>query len=172
MAAALRSSKRLTCVADQVAFATRSGNAAFIQVHRKSTAAAYASRTQLGNERLYGIHSELARGSRRDDATIATELHTTPLRGLQRFLGALADHATLLFGDHGHDPDGEPVRRRHVGCNEVDAGLLQTEKEMGIAAESVEFGDDELGAVTPAGLNGLCQLRAIIACPIRLPRIP
>jgi hypothetical protein len=38
---------------------------------------------------------------------------------------ALANHAAFFLSDHRHDPNGESVSVRHIGRNEVDAGLLQ-----------------------------------------------
>jgi hypothetical protein len=44
---------------------------------------------------------------------------------------------------------------RHVSGNEIDAGLFQAKQEVRIALQTVQLGDDELGAVHAAGLHGL-----------------
>ena len=87
-------------------------------------------------------------------STITAELYAAPLCSRQRFLGPLRDHPPLFLGDHCHDPAPSADWRRHVGCNEVDASLLQTEQEMGITAQTIDLRDDELRAIDPTGFEG------------------
>src|SRR6185437_7104685 len=108
-----------------------------------------------------GSYSELADLCRWLHATITTKPHAAALCGLQRVLGPLADHAALFLGNHGHDAHGEAVGRRHVGRDEVDAGLVQAQQEMGIAREAIQLGDDQLGAVGPASLQRRLKLGSI-----------
>ena len=81
---------------------------------------------------------------------------------LQRRLGALADHAALGLRHQRHDADHHLVRLRHVGGDELDAGLLQAEQEMRVAGEAVELGDDQRRAVDLAGVERALQRRAIV----------
>ena len=50
---------------------------------------------------------------------------------------------------------------RHIGRDEVDAGLFQSEKEMGIAGQAIELGDHELGTEQTAGLKRFRQFWTI-----------
>jgi len=80
-----------------------------------------------------------------------------PFGGRQRVFGAPADHFPLFLGNYRHDVHGDPVRVRHIGRDEVHAGLLQPEQEVRVAGQSIQLGDNELGAEHPAGLDGLGQ---------------
>jgi hypothetical protein len=74
----------------------------------------------------------------------------------------VAEAKKLLLCDHGHDPHGEPVGVRHVRRNEIDAGLLETQQEMCIAAQSINLGDDELCAVESARLDRLGYIEEVV----------
>jgi hypothetical protein len=90
------------------------------------------------------------------------QLHAPRLRGGKRGFGALADRLTFLLGHQRHDPDREPIGVRHVDCDELDARLLKSKKEVRVAAQPVELGDDELCVVGAAGVDGFVESRPII----------
>lgn len=73
------------------------------------------------------------------------------------------DHPPFFLGHHRHDSDRQPACIGHVDGDEVDPGALQAEQKDGIAAEAVEFGDDELGAVRAAEADRASKLDAIIS---------
>ena len=56
----------------------------------------------------------------------------------------------FVLGQDGHNPDCEPAGVGHVGGDELDVGLLETEQEMRVAAEPVELGDDQRRPIEPA----------------------
>src|SRR5262245_19995096 len=108
--------------------------------------------------RLQGLYGQCTSLLARDYATIATQLRPSPLARCQRGIVALADHPTPFVGNHGHDPHCQPVGIRHVGIKEVNAGLFQAQQEVSIARKPVQLGNDELGAVDPAGLDRFRKL--------------
>jgi hypothetical protein len=55
---------------------------------------------------------------------------------------AAADRLTLLLSHQSHDRNREPVRVWHVDRDELDTRLLESKKEVRVAAQSIEFGDD------------------------------
>ena len=63
-------------------------------------------------------------------------------------------------------PDREPVCGRHISGYKVNGGLLQPQQEVSVAAEPVEFGDDELCTAETAGLECLGQRRAVRCLPL------
>jgi hypothetical protein len=51
---------------------------------------------------------------------------------------------------------------RHVDRDELDTRLLESEKEVCVAAQPIEFGDDELRVVGAAGFERFVESRPII----------
>ena len=49
----------------------------------------------------------------------------------------------------------------HVGGDELDAGLLEAEQEVGVARQAVELGDQQHGAAEAALGEGEGELRAV-----------
>ena len=84
------------------------------------------------------------------------------LAACKRRLGALGDHAALGLRHQRHDADHHLVGLRHVGGDELDAGLLQAEQEVRVAGEPVELGDDQRRAVDLAGVERLVQRRPVV----------
>jgi hypothetical protein len=58
-----------------------------------------------------------------------------------------------------NDADGETVGVSHVHGHELDAGLLQAEQEVRVAAEAIELRNDQLGVEGTAGFDGLGERR-------------
>jgi hypothetical protein len=65
----------------------------------------------------------------------------------ERHFRSRTDGLALVLGDGREYMDRELVGVRHVGGNELDAGVHKRRNERDIAAEPVELGDDELGLV-------------------------
>jgi hypothetical protein len=95
--------------------------------------------------------------------TIAAKLYAAPLCCLQCRLGSLGNPLRLVLCDHGHDPDRQPIGVRHVGGNEINAGLLETKQEVSVAGQPIQFCDHQPGAVQTVilGVDGIsdCQMR-------------
>jgi hypothetical protein len=92
----------------------------------------------------------------------AAEFHAPRLRRSERCLGSLRDCAPLLFGDHRHDANCEPVCVRHVRRRECDTGALEPEQEVRVAGEPIELRDDQRPLPQPTFGQGSRKLRAII----------
>jgi hypothetical protein len=69
----------------------------------------------------------------------------------------------LLFRDQSHDTDGQTVGVRHLGRDELDAGLLQAEQKVRVAGQSVELSDQQHAAAEAAFGEGQAELRAVSA---------
>jgi hypothetical protein len=59
---------------------------------------------------------------------------TPRLRRGKRSLRPRRDHLSLGLSDNRHDADDHFVGLGHVGGDEPDAGVLQAEQEVGVAA--------------------------------------
>jgi hypothetical protein len=58
-------------------------------------------------------------------------------------LGPFGDHLPFALGDESQDARCKPIHVRAITANEVDPGILKTEKELRIAAQTVQFCHDE-----------------------------
>ena len=75
------------------------------------------------------------------------------------------DHARLLLGHRGDDVNGQPVHRRHVGRDELDAALHQSGHEVDVARQPVELGDHQHRAMGAGGGQRRGELRPVLLAP-------
>ena len=61
-----------------------------------------------------------------------------------------------------HDADGQVVRLRHVAGDEADTRVAERQQEGGVAAETIELGDDERCAGDPRQLQRLLQFGPVV----------
>jgi Coenzyme A transferase len=89
------------------------------------------------------------------------ELHTTgPGRG-QSFFGALRDRITFHFGKNCHHLDHGLIGVRIVHSNKISTGFEQVGNEGKVAAQPVQFGNNELRLLLLTGYERSSQLRPI-----------
>jgi hypothetical protein len=74
-------------------------------------------------------------------------------------LSTRGDRTRLILSDKRQNPKRKPIGKRHIACDEINAGLLKSKEEVSVTGDPVEFGNDE-GSVMPAtGLQRRRELR-------------
>jgi hypothetical protein len=96
-----------------------------------------------------------------DSAHLGLPSFTPRAQGTQRSCCSVGDRPCFVFGEGSHDMHGEPICLRHVGRNEIDAGLHQPGNEVHIARQAVELGDQQCSRALLRLLNGGEQLGPI-----------
>ena len=106
--------------------------------------------------------SALGNGSRRQ---VAMQPHRLPslLLGSQRRFGALRNGFAFMLGDDGKDADCKRIGVGHIAAHEVYSRVAQGHDEAGIAAKSVELGDQQRGAVQAGRRDGRQQLGPVVS---------
>ncbi len=87
-----------------------------------------------------------------------------PASGLCRRKGGLrsiGDEARLVLGHRGQNVNREPVRKRHIGRNEINIALQKPGDHRDAARQSVETGNDQLRVIDTAKPKRLFELRSI-----------
>ena len=79
-------------------------------------------------------------------------------RGRKGRARAIGNHLRFMFGDGRHDVDSETVRLREIHCFKFDFRLHQVGDEGYVTGQAVQLGNDKLGTLKAARLQGFCHL--------------
>ena len=136
-------------------------------------------RSDLGDDRSQITSTELRLGPPDGDArgealggdlaqvaAIAPELHPTRLRGSERLLRPLADHARLQLGDREHLAKHKLPDRTfdtgHVAELDGDASVRKRPHEVRVTGQPRDVGDDQTSAHQTAVAERGCELRPLL----------
>ena len=80
-------------------------------------------------------------------------------------LGALGNGFSLMFGHRRQNVQRQLVRMRVIDRNELDTGVHERCDKGQVSRQPIQLGNDQLGLLLSAGINGFSQFRTVRAFP-------
>ena len=110
-----------------------------------------------------GLHGRLALGNHGGRKVLRAAQPRAPgLLGRQGVLGACGNRLALVLGNDRKKSHRQGIGIGHVAAHEVDPRVAQGEDEARVAAQPVQFGDEQRRAHAPGLGDGGQQLRALV----------
>jgi len=114
---------------------------------------------RIGRHGLPERHAPLSGPPERCGPVWIAQFHAARFGCRERLLRAPRDGFALLLGYQRHDANGQIIGLGHVARQKPHAASLECQQEGGVAAETLQFGDDKRRAGELGEVERLLQYR-------------